>query len=78
MMMMMTTMNDKDNKKFLKKFKKSKNVLKQGRIHGYPSRVRVGRSLAGEGHWVIWARAICSKSLKTPKKGTDRPTDGPT
>ena len=23
---------------------------KQGRIHGYPSRVRVGRSSAGEGH----------------------------
>jgi len=22
----------------------------QGRIHGYPSRVRVGRSSAGEGH----------------------------
>ena len=30
-----------------------KNMLhtrKRGRIHGYPSRVRVGRSSAGEGH----------------------------
>ena len=34
----------------------------QGRIHGYPSRVRVGRSSAGEGHWVIWAGAVCSTS----------------
>ena len=25
-------------------------LKKQGRIHGYPSRVRVGRSSAGEGH----------------------------
>ena len=25
-------------------------IMKQGRIHGYHSRVRVGRSSAGEGH----------------------------
>ena len=31
--------------------------LKQGRIHSYPSRVWVGRSSAGEDHWVIWAGA---------------------
>ena len=34
----------------------------QGRIHGYPSRVWVGRSRAGEGHQGIWAGAVCSKS----------------
>ena len=28
----------------------AQNVIKQGRIHGYPSRVRVGRSNAVEGH----------------------------
>ena len=35
---------------------------KQGRIHGYPSRVRLGRSSAGEGHWSISAGAVGSKS----------------
>ena len=29
-------------------------VMKQGRIHGYPSRARVGRGSDGEGHWGIW------------------------
>ena len=52
--------------------------LKQGRIHGYPCRVRVGRSGAGEGHWVILAGAVCSKSSKTPKKKGDRSTNRPT
>ena len=28
----------------------SEDKEQQGRIHGYPSRVRVGRSSAGEGH----------------------------
>ena len=28
-------------------------IEKQGRIHGYPSRVRVGRGSDGNGHWVI-------------------------
>ena len=41
---------------------------KQGRIHGYPSCVRVGRSSAGEGHLGIWAGAVSSKSSRTPKK----------
>ena len=40
----------------------------QGWIHGYISRVRVGRSSAGEGHKSIWAGAVGSKSSKTPKK----------
>ena len=43
-------------------------LSKQGRIHGYPSRMRVGRSIAGEGHQGICAGAVCSKSTKTPKK----------
>ena len=41
---------------------------KHGRIHGYPSHVRVGRSSAGEGHQGTWAGAVCSKGPKTPKK----------
>ena len=41
---------------------------KQGRIHGYPSRVPVGRCSAGEGHWSIWAGAMGPKSSKTLKK----------
>ena len=40
---------------------------KQGRMRGYPSRVRVGRSSAGEGHYGIWAGAVGSKNSKTPK-----------
>ena len=39
--------------------------VEQGRLHGYPSRVRVGRGGDGEGHWDIWAGA---ESSKTPKK----------
>ena len=59
-------------------------LVKQSRIHGYPSRVRMGKSSAG-GHQSIWAGAVGSKSSKTPKKvkkGTNRPTaqttNGPT
>ena len=51
---------------------------KQGRIHGYPSRVRVGR-----GHnWVhqtIWAGAVRSKKKNIiGKVKCDRPTNQPT
>ena len=49
----------------------SKNIKlekKQGRIRGYPSRVRGGRSSVGEGHLGIWAGAVSSKISKTPKK----------
>ena len=38
--------------------------IEQGRIHGYPSRLRVGRGSAGEGHQSIWAGAVSSKSSK--------------
>ena len=49
---------------------------KQGRIHGYPSRERVGRSSAGEGYWVIWAGAIKLKNAEKVKRGPiNRPTN---
>ena len=32
-------------------------IPKQGRIHSYPNRERMGRSSAGEGHQSIWAGA---------------------
>ena len=57
-------------------------IIKQGRIHGYPSRVRVGRGSDGEDHWGIGAGAVSSKRSVTPKKvkwgSTDRWTDGRT
>ena len=34
-----------------------RNYKEQGRIHGYPSRVRVGRSCIGS-HLIIWAGAV--------------------
>ena len=33
---------------------------KTEQIHGYPSRVQVGRGSDGEGHWGIWAGAVSS------------------
>ena len=39
---------------------------KQGRIHGYPSRVRVGRG-HNLGQWNIWAGAIRPKTPLTLK-----------
>ena len=53
-------------------------IQEQGRIHGYPSRVRVGRSSSGEGHWGIWAGAVRSKTEKVKRGLTDQPTDRPT
>ena len=34
------------------------NFPKQGWIHGYSGRVRVGRGSDGKGHWGIWAREV--------------------
>ena len=51
-----------------KEVKVKKRKEEQGQIHGYPSRVRVGRSSAGEGHQGTWAGAVSSKSSKTPNK----------
>ena len=44
---------------------KGEHCKKQGRIHGYPSRVRVVRGSDREGHRAIWVGAVSSK---TPKK----------
>ena len=33
-------------------------LIKQGRIHGYLSRVQVGRGSDGEGHWGILAGPV--------------------
>ena len=44
--------------------------MKQGRTHGYPGRVQVGRGSDGEGRHGIWAGAVSSK-----RGPTDRPTD---
>ena len=62
-------------------------LKKQGRIHGYPSRVRVGRGCVW-GHFIILARAVSPMTAKkknkqkTKKVKCDRPTDqrtnGPT
>ena len=54
--------------------------LKQGRIHGYPSRVRVGRGHIRD-HSIIWAGAVRPKNKKKTKKvkcdgPMDRGTDG--
>ena len=43
-------------------------LTQQGRIHGYPSLVWVGRGTDIEGHLGIWAGAVGSKRSKTPKK----------
>ena len=51
------------------------NMRKQGRIHGYPSRVWVDRGRIW-GHLVTWAGAVRAKTAKT-KKCTRR-IDGPT
>ena len=69
-----------------------KMTQEQGRIHGYPSRVRVGRGCIW-GHLITWAGAVRPKTTKTQKskvwrtdgrtdqrtdRWTDRRTDGPT
>ena len=41
---------------------------KKDRIHGYSSRVLVGRGSDGEGHCSFWAGAMSSKRSKTQKK----------
>ena len=62
----------------LKKNKESGNFIEQGRIHGCPSRVRVGGSSDREGHWGIRAGAASSelKTQKNADRSTDRPIDG--
>ena len=48
--------------------------MKQGRIHGYPNHVWLGRGSDGEGHWSIWAEVMSPK--RSTKGRTDRRTDG--
>ena len=54
-------------------------LTEQGRIHGYRSRVRVGRGHIW-GHRTIWAGAVRSKNRihEKSKSVTDRPTEGQT
>ena len=59
-------------------------MVKQGWIHGYPSRVRVSRGRIW-GHLITWAGAVWPKTAKTKKRKvwrtdqwTDGRTDGPT
>ena len=60
-----------------------KYMYEQGRIHGYPSRVRMGRG-RNQGHHIIWAGAMRPKTIKKKQKKvkcdgrTDKTTDGPT
>ena len=52
----------------LEKMREEKRVgEKQGRIHGYPSRVRVGRGPIC-GHSIIWVGTVRPKTAKTQKK----------
>ena len=56
---------------------------KQGRIHGYPSRARVGRGSDRKADPNIWAGAVTRKSPVNAKSENDRgptnrPTDQPT
>ena len=54
-------------KKERMKEKERKGKDKQGRIHGYPSRVRVGRGYIG-GHLITLVGAVRPKTAKPPKK----------
>ena len=49
-----------------KKQQKTAKKKKQGRIHGYSSRVWVGRGL-NRGHHIIWAGAVRPKTAKKTK-----------
>ena len=58
--------------------RRGKTTKKQGRIHGYPSRVRVGRGHIW-GHLITWAGAVRPRTAKNKKRTvwrTDGPTDG--
>ena len=55
------------------------DLIKQGRIHGYPSRVRVGRGSDEIDQPSSWAGAVTPKPpVNTKKAKHDGPTDGPT
>ena len=48
-------------------YRNQTHTKKQGRIHGYPNHVRVGRSII-RGQKSIWAGAVRLKTAKTPNK----------
>ena len=55
---------------------KPKQKKKQGWMHGYPCRVKVGRGF-NLGQWSIWPGAVRPKTPKTPKKSwMNRRMDG--
>ena len=55
------------------------NNIKQGRIHGYPSRLQVGRGSDEIDQLGSWAGAVIPKPPINAKKAKCyRPTDGPT
>ena len=56
-----------ETEKRKKRQETNQRYYQQGRIHGYPSRVRVGRG-HNLGQWNIWAGAIRPKPPLTPKK----------
>jgi len=52
--------------------------MKQGRIHGYPSRVWVGKGSDGIYQPSSWAGAVTQKSPVKAEKSKGRPTNRPT
>ena len=48
-------------------YNRTRDVREQGRIHGYPSRVRVGRGCI-RGHSNIWAGVVWPMTVKTKTK----------
>ena len=58
-----------------KRFSEDWGKYEQGRIHGYPSRVRVGKG-HNLGHQIIWAGAVKPKTKNQKKVKCDGRTDG--
>ena len=53
--------------------------MKQGQIHGYRSRVRVGRGGEKKANLSIWVGTVIQMTpIIVEKVSGDRPTDGPT
>ena len=63
------------NASFIICLQSEQNVHQQGRIHGYPSRLRVGRGCIW-GHLIIWEGAVRPKTTKKNKKSKVWRTDG--
>ena len=62
------TLHDALHERLVKLLNNKVTMLqKQGRIHGYPSRVRVGRGCIWD-HLIIWVGAVRPKTAKKQKK----------